>query len=232
MFTGLDAVTVIPRRRWTAVASFSAQAAVVAAALVLPFLHPTDLPEAFKQRRIFVPYSRAESPTPPTDQHPSGNGGLSLSVRPIMVNRDNGVHFGRSRPVVGPDDGPPVAPTGPSGPNGPEGPNLGQFPMNPVKPILAKPPVVSVMMQGNLVHRVEPVYPTIAKSTGVQGTVLIKALISSNGRIAQAQVISGSPLLAPAALEAIKQWRYRPYVLNGGTIEVETEITVNFVLSR
>jgi protein TonB len=104
--------------------------------------------------------------------------------------------------------------------------------MNPVKPILAKPPVVSVMMQGNLVHRVEPVYPSIAKSTGVQGTVLIKALISSNGRIEQAQVISGSPLLAPAALEAIKQWRYRPYVLNGGTIEVETEITVNFVLSR
>ena len=88
------------------------------------------------------------------------------------------------------------------------------------------------MMQGNLIHRVEPVYPPIAKLTGVQGTVLIKALISTDGRIDQAQVVSGSPLLSPAALEAIRQWRYRPYFLNGGPIEVETEITVNFVLQR
>jgi protein TonB len=104
--------------------------------------------------------------------------------------------------------------------------------MNPVKPILAKPPLVSVMMQGNLVHRVEPVYPAIARSAGVQGTVLVRALISPQGHIEQAQVISGSPLLSAAALSAIKEWKYRPYILNGNPIEVETEITVNFVLSR
>ena len=62
--------------------------------------------------------------------------------------------------------------------------------------------------------------------------MLIKALISPNGRIEQAEVVSGSPLLSQAALEAIRQWKYRPYVLNGSPVEVETEITVNFVLSR
>ena len=104
--------------------------------------------------------------------------------------------------------------------------------MTPSRPILARPPRVSAMMQGNLIRRVEPLYPSVAKIAGVQGTVLIKALISADGRIEQARIISGSPLLSPAALEAIKQWRYRPYILNGGAIEVETEITVNFVLQR
>jgi TonB family protein len=88
------------------------------------------------------------------------------------------------------------------------------------------------MMEGNLLHRVEPVYPIVAKIAGVQGVVLIKALISREGRIEQAQVVSGSPLLAPAALEAIRRWKYRPYYLNDQPIEVETEITVNFVLQR
>ena len=112
------------------------------------------------------------------------------------------------------------------------GPNLGRVAMTPLRPILARLPRVSAMMQGNLIHRVEPVYPPIAKSTGVQGTVLIKALISPDGRIEQAQVVSGSPLLSPAALEAIRQWKYRPYILNGGAIEVQTQITVNFALER
>jgi len=89
-----------------------------------------------------------------------------------------------------------------------------------------------VMMEGNLVHRIDPTYPAIAKTAGVQGIVLVRAVISSYGRIEQAQVISGSPLLSAAALEAIRQWKYRPYVLNGTPIEVETEITVNFVLQR
>jgi len=60
----------------------------------------------------------------------------------------------------------------------------------------------------------------------------VRAVISPAGKIEQAQVISGSPLLSAAALQAIRQWKYRPYVLNGTPIEVETEITVNFVLQR
>jgi len=62
--------------------------------------------------------------------------------------------------------------------------------------------------------------------------VLIKAVISTEGNIEQAQVISGSPLLSKAALDAIRQWRYRSYLLNDKPVEVETEITVNFALTR
>jgi len=87
-------------------------------------------------------------------------------------------------------------------------------------------------MQSYLIHRVEPRYPDIARVARVEGAVLIRAVISTDGRIEQAQVVNGSPLLSGAALDAIKQWRYRPYFLNDKPVEVETEITVNFYLTR
>jgi protein TonB len=88
------------------------------------------------------------------------------------------------------------------------------------------------MMEGNLLHRIEPRYPSPAKVMGMQGSVLIKAIIGKDGRIERTEVVSGQPLLAHAALDAVRQWRYRPYYLNGMPIEVETQITVNFVLQR
>ena len=88
------------------------------------------------------------------------------------------------------------------------------------------------MMEGNLLHRTEPLYPSPAKQMGMQGSVLIKAIIGKDGRIERTEVVSGQPLFAHAALDAVRQWRYRPYFLNGVPIEVETQITVNFVLQR
>ena len=88
------------------------------------------------------------------------------------------------------------------------------------------------MMQGNLIKRVEPSYPILAKQAGIQGIVLIKAVINREGSIERADVVSGHPLLAHAALEAVRQWKYRPYYLNNEPVEVETQITVKFVLNR
>jgi len=90
----------------------------------------------------------------------------------------------------------------------------------------------SVIMEGNLIHRVQPEYPFIAKQIHLQGTVVLKAVISREGVIEQASVITGSDLLARSALKAVRQWRYRPYYLNHEPVEVETQITVNFVLER
>lgn len=87
-------------------------------------------------------------------------------------------------------------------------------------------------MEGNLVHRVEPQYPMIAKQLHIQGVVILKAVISREGRIEQAETVQGQDLLSRAALEAVRQWKYRPYYLNGEPVEVETQITVNFVLDR
>jgi protein TonB len=87
-------------------------------------------------------------------------------------------------------------------------------------------------MEGNLIHKVEPRYPVIAQQVGIQGTVVIRALISRTGNIERAQVESGQALLTAAALAAVREWKYRPYYLNGEPVEVETEITVNFILHR
>jgi protein TonB len=103
------------------------------------------------------------------------------------------------------------------------------LPTAPAKPRTLRQ---SVMMEGNLIHKVEPQYPLIAKQLHIEGTVIVKAIISRDGVIARAEAESGQMLLARAALAAVRQWRYRPYYLNHEPIEVETEITVNFVLGH
>jgi protein TonB len=85
--------------------------------------------------------------------------------------------------------------------------------------------------KGLLVHRVEPAYPTLAKSARVQGEVVLNAVIDANGQIQNLQLVSGHPMLVPAAIAAVRAWRYKPYLLNGQPVEVETTITVIFSLT-
>ena len=87
------------------------------------------------------------------------------------------------------------------------------------------------MMEGNLIIRVQPAYPLLARQVRVQGLVVLRAVISRDGAIENLQVLSGHPMLVQAAVDAVRQWRYRPYVLNGEPVEVETEVKVNFILS-
>ena len=85
---------------------------------------------------------------------------------------------------------------------------------------------------GLLLHKVQPTYPTLAKAARIQGDVVLTAIISRDGVIQNLQLVSGHPMLVPAALEAVREWRYRPYLLNGQPVEVETTITVIFALSN
>jgi len=101
----------------------------------------------------------------------------------------------------------------------------------PSRPAPVKPLLVSHWAEGNLIFRVQPTYPPIAKQARVQGSVEMRAIISKTGTIENLTVVSGHPMLAASAVQAVRQWRYRPYLLNNEPIEVETEITVNFVLS-
>ena len=82
----------------------------------------------------------------------------------------------------------------------------------------------------NLIKQVNPVYPPLARSARVTGVVLLQATISTEGTIKDLRVISGHTLLQEAAIEAVKQWRYKPQLLNGQPIEVITTITVNFIM--
>jgi protein TonB len=85
--------------------------------------------------------------------------------------------------------------------------------------------------KGLLIHRVEPTYPTLAKEARVQGDVLLRAIIDTNGNIKDLQLVSGHPMLVLAAIQAVQQWRYKPYLLNGQPVEVETTINVIFSLT-
>jgi protein TonB len=101
-------------------------------------------------------------------------------------------------------------------------------------PKVATPQRVRVsqgVSQGMIVKRVQPNYPPLARQARIQGQVLLRAVISKDGSIENLQLISGHPMLAPAAIEAVKQWRYKPYLLNGEPVEVDTEVVVNFTLS-
>jgi periplasmic protein TonB len=87
-----------------------------------------------------------------------------------------------------------------------------------------------VVQQANLIYQVNPVYPELAKLTRVQGVVMMEAIISKEGAIESLRVLTGHPLLDRAAMDAVKQWRYRPTFLNGEPVEVITTITVTFSL--
>ncbi|HYG98298.1 MAG TPA: TonB family protein [Terriglobales bacterium] len=101
-------------------------------------------------------------------------------------------------------------------------------------PKIATPQRVRVsqgVSQGLLVHQVKPTYPPLARQARIQGSVVLQAVIAKNGAIENLHLVSGHPMLAPAAIEAVKQWKYKPYFLNGEPVEVETQITVNFTLA-
>jgi periplasmic protein TonB len=101
-------------------------------------------------------------------------------------------------------------------------------------PKVAAPQKVRVsqgVSQGLLIKKVQPPYPPLARQARIQGQVVLQADISKDGTIQNLRLMSGHPMLAPSAIEAVKQWRYKPYFLNGEPVEVETQITVIFSLS-
>ncbi len=84
---------------------------------------------------------------------------------------------------------------------------------------------------GNLITKVTPVYPAIAKAARISGQVVLAATISKNGTIENLHLVSGPPMLVQAAMEAVRQWRYKPFLLSGEPTEVETTVTVTFSMN-
>jgi len=99
---------------------------------------------------------------------------------------------------------------------------------NVSKPTLARIKLSQGISQGLLIKRVAPKYPQAALATHLEGTVQIEATINKEGMVTNPKVIKGDRILAAAALDAVHQWRYKPYYLDGEPVEVETDITINF----
>ncbi len=101
-------------------------------------------------------------------------------------------------------------------------------------PKIATPTRVRVsqgVTEGLLAKQVKPAYPMLAKQARIQGHVILQAIINKQGAVENLRLVSGHPMLAPAAIEAVKQWKYRPYLLNNEPVEVETTVDVIFSLS-
>ncbi len=114
-------------------------------------------------------------------------------------------------------------------PPGERGGIISNVPIEPDRPGVVR--VSQGVMAGLLVSKVAPDYPADAKQARIQGTVVMRVVVDKGGNIANIQLISGHPILAPAAIDAVKQWKYRPYLLNGMPVEVETQVQVNFTLA-
>jgi periplasmic protein TonB len=228
------------RRNWTTLTSFGFEALVIGLLLLLPVLKTVGLPSA---RTVSTPISlgrRSVEPRVATPRTAAPSVAQSNFAGPRLVAP------GRVPRIVAmvADDPSPQPPggsvLGTGGPGFPEGAAAGVLPslIGGTRPILPAPPPsmsrairTSSMLEGNLIRRVEPVYPPLAKSARIQGQVVLVAVISKAGTIENLHALSGHPMLVPAAVDAVSQWRYRPYILNSEAIEVETQITVNFSLS-
>ena len=139
-----------------------------------------------------------------------------------------------SEPTDDIGDAPPGSPEGPNIPGLPDNSTERREPLPPPSEF-AKPRTVQVsskVQEARLVRRIEPVYPYLAKVTHREGRVDLRALIATDGRIGSLEVLSGDPLLIQSALSAVSEWRYRPTLLNGEPVEVETYITVIYTLNH
>ena len=227
------------RRSLTTLTSFGVQAAVVGLLLMIPVLTTVGLPAA---RVLPTPVSWG-APPPPTPAHHErvtpinrSNFAGHILVAPFSIP-PRVAHIEETAP-------PPVSYTNVAGVEGGTGNGSDEgvwrslnSPAGQITPTLAPPPSVpkrtfrtSTMLQGSLIRRVEPVYPPVARAARIQGPVVLAAVISKAGTIENLRTLSGHPMLVSAAISAVSQWRYKPYILNGEAIEVDTQITVNFVL--
>jgi len=224
-------------RGWTTVASFIMQALAVSLLLFIPLLSVQGPPRL----AWFDPYLVAPPPAQPApersgDQRPArgSNPNRSEITAPPSIPE-------ATTPIdnLGPAPAPDVRNFGIPGATGEPGRrNVISDPGDPTPvlpspaPVASHPIAISHWAEGGLTYRVQPDYPALARQAGIQGAVELRAIISKTGTIERLTVIRGPFMLAPAAVNAVRQWRYRPYVLNGAPIEVETEITVNFTLGR
>lgn len=230
------------RRSWTTATSFGLQAIVIAALLTLPLLRTVGLPPGHV---LPTPISWGAPPPPPAPQirrermttlNQSNISENRLITPPSIPPHVAQIAETTAPPQVNYNSGPGVeGGTGTGSPDGvwtAMGASLRPPAAMPVPPPAIRQFRTSNMLRGSLIHRVEPVYPAMARMARVQGAVVLEAVISKTGTMQNLRLISGHPLLVPAAIEAVSQWRYRPYLLNGEAIEVETQITVNFILGN
>lgn len=217
-------------RRKTLVAALLFEATIVFCLVLWPLLSAGSPPPKFVVlEHSLYPSQPTQRAARDTDSRPAirvpNYSSTRIVAEVVHPVHDDGV------PVLGPPNI--AAPFGDSVFTGSFGDGIA--PAAPRKP---EAPVVRVIrrsegvQESQLISRAIPVYPQIARVARIAGTVELMVLVGRDGSVLSVQVLSGSPLLATAAKEAVEKWRYRPAILDGHAVEVESRVTVNFVLDE
>ncbi len=224
------------------VVSFILQAILVGIVVLIPLLFTEALPT----KHFVTDLITAPPPPPPPPPPAAARATAPHEVEKIPVKSEltmpvkipQKIAMVRETPATG-AAAPPSTVAGVVGgvPGGVEGGTLGGVVggvLNSVGTALPVAPkrvkVSSGVTEGLLIHKVMPEYPAQAKAAHMQGTVVLAATIGKDGVIKDLKLVSGPPMLAQAAMNAVRQWRYKPYFLNGQATEVDTTINVNFKL--
>ncbi len=233
------------RRKWSAVSSITLQCLLLGLALVVPLMFTQVLPNPQLLTMLVAP----PPPPPPPPAAPAAQ-----IVRHVESDLMNGGLRTPSRipqkvEMIRETEAPAPLMTGegviggvPGGiPGGQLGGVIGGI-VSSTSHLAALPKLVPEVpkrirvsqgvIAGMVIHKVEPKYPPLAREARIQGQVVLAAVISKEGMIHNLQLVSGHPMLVPAALDAVQQWRYRPFLLNGEPVEVESTIIVTFRIAN
>jgi protein TonB len=242
-------------KSWTVMVSFIGQIVLIVVAVILPLIYTDVLPSTTLQSFLVAPPPPPPPPPPPAAAPPV------KVVKVIPRQFDAGKLMApKSVPkdiaVIKEDELPPPA-SGVAGvvggvAGGSVGGSVGGVlggiigavptaapppPPPPPPPAKKEAPITRIKVGGNvqgamILKKIAPVYPQLAKSARVSGVVHLSAVIAKDGTIQELKVINGPALLITAAVDAVKQWVYRPTMLNGEAVQVETTIDVNFTLNQ
>jgi protein TonB len=228
------------KRLSTTILSFALQVGLICVLILIPLIYTDALPKTQLMTFLVAPPPPPPPPPPPAAatvkvvkmQSEVINGQLRTPTK--IPNKIQMIKEEEAPPDLGGGGVPGGVPGGI--PGGSAGGVIGGILSSTqvAVPKVATPTRVRVsqgVSTGLLIKKVTPTYPQLAKQARIQGQVVLQAEISKEGTIQNLQLISGHPMLAPAAIEAVRQWRYKPYLLNGEPVAVETQVVVNFSLS-
>src|SRR5580704_18128890 len=200
-------------KSWTVLVSTIIQAAILGVLILIPLIYTEALPKGMLATFIVPP------PPPPPPPPPAA--AIQRIVKPVVHLIKNGQMMA---PTVIPKKIEMIKEEAAP-------PDVGGAPPPPPPPKAHGPVRVGGQVQAaNLLRMVQPVYPPIAKTAHISGTVVLHAIISKEGVIEKLEYVSGPPLLMKNAMDAVNQWRYRPTLLNGEPVEVDTTVSVVFTL--
>ena len=227
------------KRLGTTILSFLLQVGLICILILIPLIYTDALPKGNLMTFLVAP-----PPPPPPPPPPAAAAVKVVKIQSEVINGQlrTPTKIPSKVQMIKEEEAPPDMGGGVPGgvpggiPGGSTGGVMGGIlgSANAAIPKVATPQRVRVstgVATGLLIKRVTPNYPQLAKQARIQGHVILQAEISKDGTIQNLQLISGHPMLAPAAIEAVKQWRYKPYLLNGEPVAVETQVDVNFSLT-